>query len=775
MVSAYRISGLRLLLVIVLGVMLMATFVVPEAYASAASAYRIDWSGAGANGWKNPLEEGAELITHPDYDFDSKNYIENHRSRHTGVDIHSPEQQPVYAIAAGKVVHVVRSDVPMKLVVIIRHEGWDDGTNQSFFAVYGHMLADDFIKKGVTVAAGQRIGEIRQAGTPSHLHFGINTSSKLDDFLKVLSPGKELGWGRTPTDTELRKVGWVDPIPYLTLLSSLRSVEEEEYVVAVVMVVDVSSSMSDRWKGGVKMDSARQAALGLLNLLEEEHAQPDRRYRVAVVKFESAASLVQPLTSDFLRLREAVTGLRADGQTNIGDGLEKASQQLDAADYDRAFVVLLSDGKTNQGRTPSEIVRWLEERVAPVALPVPAGLQASLYGADYKDGVNTTSNAVAARELLKKAGYQAEAYLNQSKGVALQNLPQDAVFFFGGHANSGVLGFLDEANNVSHLDSDVVRELVLGELFLAVLAGCKTAADVTSRDNILRAFIDAGARVGTGFDRAIDTKAANHWRYKFWETLVDGATVKEAALAGTGSGFFQTRSTRLSPEVVVAYPVHLAEQLRLVDLETLPARAVQEAMPPRVYTVGFGDPGDLDEELLLSIARITGGEYFYGDQADALENIFLKTQHQGTGNLLAEFEGTILQGQEMGAGRFTLPRGELELRVTLNWPGSHVDLRLYDPQGRLVDADYRGVKIWRTARPAYVVLERPRAGEWQVELYGREVPGEGTSYYVVASTSDIVAPETGTLESLLVLTALVLIGLIWGPRWLGLRAGMEGR
>lgn len=200
-----------------------------------------------------------------------------------------------------------------------------------------------------------------------------------------------------------------------------------------------------------------------------------------------------------------------------------------------------------------------------------------------------------------------------------------------------------------------------------------------------------------------------------------------------------------------------------MDLQAL---AEQAEVFPRGYTVGFGDRGDLDEELLISIARRMNGEYFYGGGAGDLGNVFIKTQHHGTGNVQAEFEGTILPGELIEAGHFTLQRGESELRVSLNWPGSEVEMQLYDPQGRLVDADYRGIKIRRVQRPAYVVLENPRSGQWRVELFGRDVSGDGTSYYVVASTSDIVIEERKELEFFLVLATLGLLALVFAPRLL---------
>lgn len=775
--NAFRMSYLRLLIVLIFSVIFFMTFTASKASASCSvtvgsepdsvrdQRYRVAESCFTNAGWAAPIQSvSGTLITSTNYDFQSRFYsaINNVSWVHGGVDFVGPADAPyttntpVYAIGDGVIRHIVReeSTTNNNSRLHIEHTA---ANGAKFLAIYGHAYATPRLSVGDIISKGAQIGTLRLAGDPMHLHFELNTELHTTSFGSV-------------------KSGTVDPLQFLI---DNPADSDKDYVVSVILVIDVSGSMADRWEGGIKMDSARQAALSLLDVLEEENARLGYRYNVAIVDFAHNASVVQSFTSDFSRLREAVASLNPSGATNIGDGLEKAFQQLHAAEYDRALVILLSDGMTNRGRNPEEIVRWLEERVKPVSVPAPEGLQISMYGADYslsdppevkfqdKDWVNTTKSALRSAELLKEAGFQSTAYINQTKEVALENLLGDAVFCFAGHGSPDSLTFLDHNNKVA-MNSNEVRPLTLDSLFLAVLAGCNTARNITRQDNILRTFVESGALVGTGFNQFLFMPTVNRWRIKFWETMVDGATVKEASLAATAEGFFRSGFSfyKLPSHWVVNYPVHMAERIRLVEVDTIPAASAQEKDPPRVYTVGFGNPGDLDEDLLISIARITGGEYFYGGQADALQNIFLRTQHQGTGQVHAEFEGSILQGQEVEAGQFTLPRGESELRVTLNWPGSHLDLRLYDPQGRLVDADYRGVKVWRTERPAYVVLENPRAGDWRVEVYGHEVPADGTSYYVVASTSDIPATKSGLLEPLMIMAFLALIGFIWVPRWL---------
>lgn len=573
--------------------------------------------------------------------------------------------------------------------------------------------------------------------------------------------------------------------------SSIEEKEKEvidgEYVISVVMVIDVSGSMSDWWVNGVKIESARAAAMELLDLLEAENDLEDRRYQVALVEFDTTASLLQPITSDFGLLRQKVNDLRTLDYTNIGDGLEKAFEELDTANYDRAYVVLLSDGMTNRGLTSDEILQWLRKR-AGMELSEMEQLQASLFGFDYKkrifrgeiDLINTVKSTKNAGRLLENAGYKVNVNLNQDTEKALEGLSDDAIFAFSGHGLEGGKGiyFVDKWGYESILYSYNVPESL--NMLLTVLNGCETARNLQSDENILKAFIDKGSLVGVGFSQAIYPLASNSWYNSFWHALLEeNKTVFEATQVGTvkleleryGGIDVLRYLWRMDYGVVVTYPIEKAQKLRLADLEEKLEQEERIVLSPPVYTVGFGDPGDLDEDLLKSIAHITGGEYFYGAEAFSLANIFIKTQHSGTGVVQAEFEGTIFPGEEINAGSFILEKRQSELRIALNWPGSLVELKLYDPGGKIVDQDYRGVKIWRTEPPAYLVMGKPQAGEWTVKLYGKDVPEEGSPYYVIVSTGDILVERGATLEFLLVMAFLILIVLIIAPRLFKSRAG----
>jgi len=190
------------------------------------SQYVIQWSNAESNGWANPLGEGEELITSTAYDYNSDIYLSNWGKKHTGTDIISELDGNVYSIASGTIVKITRdySSTSNQSVVIIKHT---NSNNEDFFAIYGHVLARGDLEVNSELEVGEKIGTIKKAGSPVHLHFGINLSSKITDFMFTNSDG-QWGWGRIPAFANPSDYGWVDPIDYLNTYLLLSSLTPEE-------------------------------------------------------------------------------------------------------------------------------------------------------------------------------------------------------------------------------------------------------------------------------------------------------------------------------------------------------------------------------------------------------------------------------------------------------------------------------------------------------------------------------------------------------------------
>ena len=106
--------------------------------------------------------------------------------------------------------------------------------------------------------------------------------------------------------------------------------------VDVVFTIDSSGSMSTNDPSGYRKIAAKNF-VGVL--LPED--------RAAVVDFDSSATLLRSLTSDFSAVNSSISSLDASGGTNIGAGMGKANNHLiSSGDSEHAWmVILLTDGQ----------------------------------------------------------------------------------------------------------------------------------------------------------------------------------------------------------------------------------------------------------------------------------------------------------------------------------------------------------------------------------------------------------------------------------------------
>jgi len=185
----------------------------------------------------------------------------------------------------------------------------------------------------------------------------------------------------------------------------------------------------------------------------------------------------------------------------------------------------------------------------------------------------------------------------------------------------------------------------------------------------------------------------------------------------------------------------------------------------KIYTVGFGDSGDIDEDLLNKIADRTGGEYYFANEAFKLQNIYIALRHKSGGTILGDYNGTSAStGKPVGA--FSVDAVTGELHGTLNTEGGDARVVLKDPDGRSVGGDYPGAILFEDSKPAYVIVKNPQPGNWRA--YVQTVGGGTVTYDVIVSargTHQPVDTYTTLLSFVVLSTAVLALGLIAVFRW----------
>lgn len=109
----------------------------------------------------------------------------------------------------------------------------------------------------------------------------------------------------------------------------------------LILIVDTSVSMKLN-----DYDNYRQQAIrNILHYAEHNNVIS----KISIIKFSSTATTLCPLTSLHNRsvIEKAINEIDAMGETNIGDGLDKAFEQIKSAKNEKNIVILLTDGENN--------------------------------------------------------------------------------------------------------------------------------------------------------------------------------------------------------------------------------------------------------------------------------------------------------------------------------------------------------------------------------------------------------------------------------------------
>lgn len=169
--------------------------------------------------------------------------------------------------------------------------------------------------------------------------------------------------------------------------------------------------------------------------------------------------------------------------------------------------------------------------------------------------------------------------------------------------------------------------------------------------------------------------------------------------------------------------------------------------PIPIYTIGFGSyPGDVDEARLKGMAEATGGHYLFAPSIYEMENVFLMFSLEATGwPLVGEFIGTVAEGDTVEAGIFDVEPNTDYVRITMNWPGSDLDLVIERPDGSQVDLGTGADNIYSgdDAKPEWAILTDPEPGTWKVKVYGKVInPHEDYIVWI----SNYVPPAPPVIE-----------------------------
>ena len=141
---------------------------------------------------------------------------------------------------------------------------------------------------------------------------------------------------------------------------------------AAAIMIDVSGSMgkSPRRGSDPKIASARRSALDLVDQFAR-YAKDHPSEPVLLGIYEFSARRGQPSAREILpmgppparaRAAEAIAGMKASGDTPIGEAMIAGKRALDATGLSRRHLLVITDGENTEGFEPGEVATALAQR-----------------------------------------------------------------------------------------------------------------------------------------------------------------------------------------------------------------------------------------------------------------------------------------------------------------------------------------------------------------------------------------------------------------------------
>ena len=139
--------------------------------------------------------------------------------------------------------------------------------------------------------------------------------------------------------------------------------------IAAVVLMDVSRSMDERLPDGErKIAVARRAAVELVRQFHSyAAAHPEEPVLLGLFEFSANAGLstreIVPLSRpDVPAAEAAVSEMRADGGTPIGEAMIAGKLALDRAGLSKRHLLIVTDGENTDGFTPEGVLAALNRR-----------------------------------------------------------------------------------------------------------------------------------------------------------------------------------------------------------------------------------------------------------------------------------------------------------------------------------------------------------------------------------------------------------------------------
>lgn len=393
--------------------------------------------------------------------------------------------------------------------------------------------------------------------------------------------------------------------------------QEELPKMAMVMVIDHSSSMSDTSGADSKLNVAKGAAAGALkNMRDTDMA--------GVLCFDDAFQWAVKLDDlkDRDQVNKKIMGITEGGSTSIFPALQEAYRALEKSDAQIKHVVLLTDGQDNGGAEYNKLLKNSEE-----------------------DGITVSTVAVgndADQKLLERIAELGKGRTYLTDGAELPRIFAQEIYYAQGEFIVN-----RDFTPVLTAESEIMRDIdTMPELRGYIATSLKDSATAVLMDDQEEDPILAEWHYGLGTTIAFTTDVTNEWTGNyaswedypmFWGHLIaesvynqdDDSRITTSQEGNTGIIRYENQEMSGNAKVTAIYTDQEGEQQE-ITLEAVSGNVYEGKIPlgeTGVYTINVRESqGDeLQHAANVQLTMQYSAEYRYTSESSVIERFLAET------------------------------------------------------------------------------------------------------------------------------------------------------
>lgn len=205
-----------------------------------------------------------------------------------------------------------------------------------------------------TASTSAALSKVQAACTSKNVTLTADQRTQLKATIAFLD---DAGYKQKVADAQKAQLAYTTALTGPDFSKAISAMMSDPDIKKYIQLTIQRQQVARKYNVPTRLQLAQEATKTLVALSQLDQAANQRTSSIGLVTFSNSGYLVQPMTTDYDLVNKQVDSLKVEGETNIGEGMQAAIDELRAHGdpSKQSLIILMSDGQANIGQTGDQI------------------------------------------------------------------------------------------------------------------------------------------------------------------------------------------------------------------------------------------------------------------------------------------------------------------------------------------------------------------------------------------------------------------------------------